>query len=79
MDEVYTRTKQQNRKANVKLVPMRAQSGAGGDSKDASFGQRRSGAGPGAAKSKGKRREADEGVEMSWVPSSTKSSGRRYL
>lgn len=84
--EAYERTKQQNkqqfRKANVNMVPMRVQHGAGGTDRTATFGQRR---GSGSA---GKRtvQNADGGAgeqEMSWVPSSSTqtektSSNRRH-
>ncbi|KAG7089885.1 hypothetical protein E1B28_011519 [Marasmius oreades] len=69
-EEAYARTKQQNRKANVKLVPMRAQAGSTtvGDSKDVSFGQRRANS-SGARSSK--RQQEESGVEMTWIPSSS--------
>ncbi|KAK7036632.1 Small ribosomal subunit biogenesis [Paramarasmius palmivorus] len=74
-EEVYARTKQQNHKANVKLVPMRAQAGADGlnGSKEVTFGQRKA-QGTGAAQRSGKAKESvgfgeDGGLEMTFVPS----------
>ncbi|ESK96370.1 rrna processing protein enp2 [Moniliophthora roreri MCA 2997] len=72
-DEVYARTKQQNRKANVRMVPMHAQAGGVAVTKDATFGQRRSQTN-GVKNSGGKGKEGvklgeDGGLEMTFIPS----------
>ncbi|KAJ8072239.1 Small ribosomal subunit biogenesis [Marasmius tenuissimus] len=67
-EEAYARTKQQNRKANVKLVPMRAHGNANGDLKDASFGQRRTNTGTGVSR---KKQDDDSAMEISWIPSAS--------
>ncbi|KAL0567663.1 Small ribosomal subunit biogenesis [Marasmius crinis-equi] len=68
VEEAYARTKQQNRKANVKLVPMRAQGGTSGDSRDTSFGQRRANKGAGTSK---KKHDEDAAMEFSYIPSAS--------
>ncbi|KAK0192276.1 NUC153 and WD40 repeat-containing nucleolar rRNA processing-related protein [Armillaria mellea] len=65
--EAYDRTRQQNRVANVNMVPMRVQNGSRGMNKDATFGQRRRGPSTAAPRSN----PNDGEVELSWVPSSS--------
>lgn len=65
--EAYDRTRQQNRVANVNMVPMRVQNGSRGMNKDATFGQRRKGPSKAAPRSN----PNDGEVELSWVPSSS--------
>ncbi|KAJ3732603.1 NUC153 and WD40 repeat-containing nucleolar rRNA processing-related protein [Lentinula guzmanii] len=78
--EAYNRSKQQNRISNVKLVPMRPQTGANGirlsAGTDATFGQRRAHSNVpshGGEKHPSRAKKAsvaeDGGMEMSWVPS----------
>ncbi|KAJ3893575.1 NUC153 and WD40 repeat-containing nucleolar rRNA processing-related protein [Lentinula edodes] len=83
--EAYNRSKQQNRTSNVKLVPMRPQSGANGSQlgtgKEATFGQRRSHSSyPGGGKSASRANKVniaeDGGMEMSWVPSANSQDAR---
>ncbi|KAJ3907461.1 NUC153 and WD40 repeat-containing nucleolar rRNA processing-related protein [Lentinula edodes] len=83
--EAYNRSKQQNRTSNVKLVPMRPQSGANdtqlATGKEATFGQRRSHSSyPGGGKSASRANKVniaeDGGMEMSWVPSANSQDAR---
>ncbi|KAF8828203.1 hypothetical protein HHX47_DHR4000804 [Lentinula edodes] len=83
--EAYNRSKQQNRTSNVKLVPMRPQSGANGSQlgtgKEATFGQRRShssypGGGESASRANKVNIAEDGGMEMSWVPSANSQDAR---
>ncbi|KAJ7599232.1 NUC153 and WD40 repeat-containing nucleolar rRNA processing-related protein [Mycena floridula] len=78
-EAAYQRQRQQNRAANVNLVPMRAtgpNTSRLGD-KNATFGQRRNGSDRPGWPSRPKRQEADGGMEMSWVPSSNASEEER--
>ncbi|KAK7436516.1 Small ribosomal subunit biogenesis [Stygiomarasmius scandens] len=83
VEEAYARTKQQNRKAaNVKLVPMQAQTNGAGNNnnnKEATFGQRMSSSSVGKKqKARGGATVSEEGgMEMSWVPSSSNEGGRK--
>ncbi|KAJ3970888.1 NUC153 and WD40 repeat-containing nucleolar rRNA processing-related protein [Lentinula raphanica] len=86
VQEAYNRSKQQNRASNVKLVPMRPQTGANGArtaaGKDATFGQRRAHS-SGTSRLNAEKRPSrpgkvsvaeDGGMEMSWVPSADSPS-----
>ncbi|KAL1759170.1 WD40-repeat-containing domain protein [Schizophyllum commune] len=78
-EEAYARNRRQTR---VKMVPLKVRGGLGGADKAASFGQRKSGAGP---RRSGGDDTVDGGVEVSWVPAASggdeaaqaKGKGRR--
>jgi ribosome biogenesis protein ENP2 len=83
VEKAYARTRERNRVASVNLVPLRAQTeGTRGQSttdQKATFGQRR-----GEESKRGKATRdldlsanADGGMEMSWVPSSSSAGVRR--
>ncbi|KAJ4468823.1 NUC153 and WD40 repeat-containing nucleolar rRNA processing-related protein [Lentinula aciculospora] len=86
VQEAYNRSKQQNRTSNIKLVPMRPQTGTNGirlpTGKDATFGQRRAHTSASSYSGGGKRPThtnkvsiaEDGGMEMSWVPSANSQS-----
>ncbi|KAF7349278.1 NUC153 domain-containing protein [Mycena sanguinolenta] len=77
VEEAYSRTREQNRRANQgKFVPMRpASTGANGTrlaDRDATFGQRRGTGTDGKSHSKSKSHDGGDGaMEVSWVPSSS--------
>ncbi|KAF8208408.1 hypothetical protein K438DRAFT_1812176 [Mycena galopus ATCC 62051] len=79
VEEAYTRTREQNRRANEgKFVPMRpASTGANGTrlaDRNATFGQRRSGA-DGQSYGKSRASEGGAAMEVSWVPSASSGGG----
>ncbi|KAH7926252.1 WD40 repeat-like protein [Leucogyrophana mollusca] len=80
VQQAYSRTREQNRVANVSMVPLVAQTDAAGPSrlgdKNASFGQRRASRDAPAGSTSGKRgfRSSEGGMEMSWVPSSSSNA-----
>jgi ribosome biogenesis protein ENP2 len=78
--EAYMRNREENRVANVKLVPLHAQINTDSQrtaDKDATFGQRRAPGGnfKSRAGQNSSSRVVDGGMETSWMPSSSREVG----